>query len=288
MKVHTEQFNNIRDFVETIDTRPLTPNMHGQNSSEGSGWSDPKWYGTENFAEARHLLTYGWDKPAEQIKAAMATIDKLDTTQAMNKTQVRYNVVGSSPCVPRAILGIPESMYEMYRNPQKHRTVALLFGISASASESAETLIKNGVALLQIVYRLEKLGFKVRLDVFESAYSGSNCWGWRLPIKDYKQPLDLLKVCFPIAHPSMLRRFSFKWLETAPNLPEGFSSGYGTPIHHSSSAKKEFEAGQEDNAHVIYSKDCSDLKYDIDKIMSRCGLNAMIDRNSLKIDTLEA
>jgi len=175
----------------------------------------------------------------------------------------------------------------MYRNPQKQRTVCILYGISASCSESSETLKKNGIAVMKIVYRLEKLGFRVRLEVFESAYNDSGgLYGWRMPIKDYKQPLDILKMCFPVAHPSMLRRFSFRWLETFPNLPGGFSWGYGMPVHHSTKAKEAFEADLTHDEHVIYSNDCSACKWDIEKIMQRAGLDKTVARSSLHIKTL--
>jgi hypothetical protein len=288
MKHHIEQFSGIKDFLSTIRERPQTPTMSNADSSQHRESDGRGWYGTRNYEEAEKLLLYGWDKPAEDIKAKMRLIDKLDTTQAMNKTQVRYNVVGASPCVPRALLGIPESMYEYFRNPQKVRTVSILYGISASCGESIEALTKNGVAIMQIIYRLEKLGFKVSVDIFESAYEGENHWGWRMPVKDFKQPLDILKMCFPIAHPSMLRRFSFRWLETAPLLPKGFNYGYGTPIHHSSTARKEFEETYlRQNEHIIYSNDCSKSKWEIEKIMQRAGLDKTVDRSTIHVDTLD-
>ena len=39
-------------------------------------------------------------------------------------------------------------------------------------------------------------------------------------MKDYREHLDLQKLCFPVAHPSMFRRLGFKWLETVEGLKE--------------------------------------------------------------------
>ena len=34
---------------------------------------------------------------------------------------------------------------------------------------------------------------------------------------------------FPLAHTSMLRRLYLKWLEVYPDVPSGFTGGYGSP-----------------------------------------------------------
>ena len=47
-------------------------------------------------------------------------------------------------------------------------------------------------------------------------------------VKQHSQKLNLLKLSFPLVHPSMLRRFGFKWLETTPDIKDRtFSKGYG-------------------------------------------------------------
>ena len=49
-----------------------------------------------------------------------------------------------------------------------------------------------------------------------------------LKLKDSKQPFDILKLCFPLVHPSMLRRLSFAWLERSPLVyHDSFTCGYG-------------------------------------------------------------
>ena len=60
-------------------------------------------------------------------------------------------------------------------------------------------------------------------------------------VKDYREHMDLQKLCFPLAHPSMFRRFGFKWLETVPGLTEvGWSFGYGRTVKNYKKFKKHF------------------------------------------------
>jgi hypothetical protein len=56
--------------------------------------------------------------------------------------------------------------------------------------------------------------------------------GYTCSLKDYNQPLNLLKMCYPLVHPSMQRRTSFRWLETLPNLNDAeFVNGYGATLY---------------------------------------------------------
>ena len=123
-------------------------------------------------------------------------------------------------------------MINQHKEPQKVKVVSLVYAPDANCGTSADTFIKAGIVVLNIVNRLEMNGIRVNLKI--AAYDASgrrdSYAGCYITIKDYREQLDLKKIAFPIAHPSMLRRLGFKWIETFPDLKGGYSGGYGHTI----------------------------------------------------------
>ena len=76
----------------------------------------------------------------------------------------------------------------------------------------------------------------MNLDVIAMCTNSGSEWQIAsVNVKDYKEQLDIKKLCFPLAHPSMFRRFGFAWLERSTDMKEGFAYGYG----HSAQKKEE-------------------------------------------------
>jgi hypothetical protein len=94
-------------------------------------------------------------------------------------------------------------------------------------------MIKGGINFISLVNSLEKQGYRVKIDIIFSTVSNGTTASISMTLKEYGQATNLLKLAFPLVHPSMLRRFAFKWLETTPDLKENsFTFGYGTPLNH--------------------------------------------------------
>jgi hypothetical protein len=235
MEYYNEEFDNIKDFLHSCKDRPINKVFTGREQASRTG--QPSFCQTRDWNEAEKLLTYGWDEHTKRIRDAMFAIDKVDTTEALNKTIIEYNPIGQISCVPRALLGLPDSMILSHKPPTKQRTIRIIYDICAAGNVTGEDMVKAGIAILTAVYHLEKLGFRVRLDISEACANGGygndqQILGWRLCAKDYKQPVDITKLAFPCIHPSMLRRMSFAWLERTPKIKSNsFSSGYGTVLY---------------------------------------------------------
>jgi hypothetical protein len=270
-----ERFDNIHQLLSTTRTRPVNKHFVSNRSSMRE---DYHWYKTNSLPEAEELLLKGWDEHKDDIMAAIKASDKVETATKLDRVNIRNNVVGASPNVPRAILGLPDSMIEYNRTPSKQRTMQIGYGISASASVGADELVACGCAVLALVNHIERMGIRVRLDIFESsveslAGGGNISMGWRLCLKDYRQPFDLLKMAFPVAHPSMLRRISFAWMETHPQTPPSFVSGYGMPIHHHTECRTTFlDMWKGEDAKILFQSEVSRSKNNMDRLMEIAGI----------------
>lgn len=228
--VNTETFNSISAFLNAINSRKNNENMKRDNSSHRT--NDISFFATANYEEAEKLITNGWEEKLPEIKRQFTSSVKQNSNGTINKRRTYNHVEGYAPHVPNAILGVPQSMINTQRVAQKVKVVSLIYSPTANCGTNGDTFIKAGIVILNIVNQLELNGIRVNLKIAakDSMDYDNNYAGSFVTIKNYREPLDLKKVAFPIAHPSMLRRFGFKWLETFPELKGDFSGGYGHTV----------------------------------------------------------
>lgn len=263
MNIIREHFNSIHEMLSVIESRKNNSHMSGQNAS--SDTSNRSWYGTKNFAEAKDLFQYGYTDVLEQIKSGMA---KAKLTQVQNKRRVSTGVVGYAPHVPNAILGLPNSMIRTDTQAQKVKAISIVYCITENAGHEAQEFIDSGVAVLNVINRLELQGIRVNLEImFYCAKTSSEKAFGTVKVKDYREHMDIKKLCFPIAHPSMFRRFGFKWLETVPQMQtDSWQYGYGS--QDTASGKKECK----ENEFFMSLSTTKSFKYDADKIIESLNI----------------
>lgn len=238
-----EQFNSIQSLLSTIESRPNNEVMKDNHSSEKT--SDAEWSGTKSYDEAKSLLRNGYTDILPQIKESMKISSSLYQNHFVNIPRKRpeNSVVGFTPNVPNAIQNLPQSMINIKNIPQKRKALEVIYFNIGSYGEETSHFIDAGVALLTAINILEARGLSVKINLsFMAARKADEMTCPVLTIKDYGQKLDLQKICFPIAHPSMLRRIGFKYLETCPELTEeDFAYGYGNPLSNLVAARAELK-----------------------------------------------
>lgn len=227
VKVTQEYFSSIHHMLACLDSRKNNQAMHDQHSSTERG--DSEWAGTSSYDEAVKLLTCGYTdilgRLSLGIKKAMKSLQDYD----FSKSSIIEDVQGAAPIVPNYLRGLQKTM--SYRQPisKKVKTINIVYAPTANCGTGAEEFIEAGIALLSAIRAIEKSNIAIKLDcMFKNSYEGREVVIGSVRIKNYRDRLDLQKLCFPIAHPSMLRRIGFKFLETVPGLTNrGFASGYG-------------------------------------------------------------
>lgn len=227
VKVIEEYFSSIYHMLTCLDSRENNEAMYDAHSSTERG--DLGWYGTASYEEAVKLLTCGYtdilDKLSLGIRKAMKSLKNYD----FSKSYMIDDVQGAVPIVPNYLRGLPKTM--SYRQPvvKKVKTMNIIYAPTANCGTGADEFIEAGIALLSAIRVIEKSNVAIKLDcMFKNSYEGKEAVIGSVRIKNYRDRLDLQKLCFPIAHPSMLRRIGFKFLETVPGLTnEGFAGGYG-------------------------------------------------------------
>lgn len=227
VKVTQEYFSSINHMLACLDSRDNNSAMYDQHSSTER--NNSSWAGTSSYEEAVKLLTCGYtdilDKLSLGIRKAIKSLKDFD----FSKSYMVEDVQGACPIVPNYLQGLPKTM--SYRQPvaKKVKTINIVYAPTANCNTSTDEFIKAGIGLLSAIRAIEKSNISIKLNcMFKNSYDGKEAVIGSVRIKNYRDRLDLQKLCFPMAHPSMLRRIGFKFLETVPGLTNrGFACGYG-------------------------------------------------------------
>ena len=269
MNIIKEHFTSIHQMLSVMESRPNNDVMEGQHSSREN---DKAFTGTKDWSGAVSIFQNGYVEILDKIKAGVA--QHMKSTGITQRRHIRTNVVGYAPHVPNAILNLPNSMILTESQPQKIKSISIVYNMCANCGTDASEFIKCGIVVLSLINTLELQGCRVNLKVafFCGQEDNERAFG-TLDVKDYREHLDLQKLCFPIAHPSMFRRFGFKWLETCEGLTDhDWRWGYG----HSVSLRDddEFAAGVlNKNEYYIDLPYIKKHGYDADKLIKSLAIS---------------
>lgn len=220
------EYPSIGDFITDINSRPNNKFFKDRNSSQRKETTD-NWYATPDYQRAMYMVNHGWDeaasKMAQKVKLTMASSSPVRTSRP------QFGVVGSQASVPRYLQGIPTNMISRNMTYSKQKVVTITRGISYNWTWSTERMMAEGIKALQLIQSLETAGKRVRLNVMWAISCRNHHTVCKVCVKKPDERLNLSKMAFALAHPSMLRRFFFKWLETDTFTKYDMGDGYGSP-----------------------------------------------------------
>lgn len=194
------------------------------------------WTGTKSFEDAANLALHGWSEGLAQIEKITAQIDHVIGSKIERPSAV-YDIVGSCVDVGRFITGEPDCMMSFQPDEvtAHGKIVRVVLNFAASCSVSPEVLMGRGAAICALLQGLQSAGMSVELELAMAVddYSDEK-YIQSITAKRSTDVLELDRVAFICAHPSMLRRMSFAVSEKEPmKVREQFGfiegSGYGRP-----------------------------------------------------------
>jgi hypothetical protein len=266
--IFCEEYNSLYSFFTTIESRPPTPGMMGQNSSHTNG--EMEFYGTNSYEESINLMKNGYKEILPRLISGIADSNKILSKKftILNKAITKNEVVGFIPNVPNALRSLPDSMINVVKAPIKRKTISITYIMSANCCQDKEIWIKAGIPLLTAIKFIERSGVQIRLFASNfCAESGNQKALCRIKLKDYGIKLDIQKLCFPLAHPSFFRRFGFKWIETLPGINESWSSGYGHSIDGLDQRRDSFKCLHESEEFVLDAQWIESENFEVESIL---------------------
>lgn len=221
-------FPSIDNIINFNRNTPQTEEMAFFNQSQAEGFKQTEFSGTTSYKEAESLLLHGWeDVSCELTKCLNATNMGLKTV-----SKNFYSPVGYQPCIPRYLIGLPDSMIQRKQVQQKQKVLNIIKSICYSSKVKTETIKEESLKVLKLIQSLEVKGYRCNLYIVDGIDKSRNAPEQTLiylKIKDSKQRLNVKQVAFPLVHPSMLRRIFFgvtERLESTKNV----GRDYGTVL----------------------------------------------------------
>lgn len=222
-----EEFGSLGELTDTLAKRKNNMKTYpgrSRDSQEVRADSN-NWTGSKDYQEAQQLLVEGWATEAKKLAKRVPAQTK---SVASNKTKPVYSVVGGQASVPRYLQGIPTNMIDKRQTPMKSKIIVINKDFSFPGMVSSTEILEEGVKALQIIQTLEGKGYRVKLNMAFATRDGNEICAIRVTVKKPEERFSLLKMAFPLAHPAMLRRIGFRWIETCPFMVGRYGS-YGAP-----------------------------------------------------------
>lgn len=240
-----KEFKSIGEFEKYLNETPLNSLFRWKTLASSQACSNG-FNKTQNFEEALNLMKYGWEDMAKKIETTL----KLQASEITNKTvhRSKYDVAGFQCSVPRYLQGVPTSMINKKAVQQKQKVITIVKHIGYLSNVTESQIIENSIKALQIVKKIEALGYRVNLDVIspaETTYGGKEKAICRIRVKAAAERLNVAKTAFPMTHPDMLRRMVFRFREVHPDLrSNGWPDAYGASIYDRSVVKSFLNPGE--------------------------------------------
>lgn len=226
-RVFGDAYPNIAAFYERLESGQVQPAFETHQASQNEGDMAIEFTKTATYDEATDLLLNGDEDSKKRIaENGVAAILK----QPQKDERVRQRVLspcGFFPHVPNAIAGRPNSMIAERTQKVRKRVVTVAYNLAVNCNISAEDMQQAAADVVAAILKCEKSGVRVNLYAVSVTKDGGDYCAFAIKIKDSAQHLDLLKMAYPLTHPSMLRRHEFRYTETQPGLPDSFRFGYG-------------------------------------------------------------
>lgn len=199
------EFSSIGELVSFLDTTPAN-GKYGRDSETNRY----DFAHTHSYKEAMDLLLRGWTEAADKMTRKLKTLPQ---PAPVKRQKSVYSVAGHTASVPRYLQGVPTNMIASAPDRRKQPVVVINHSIAYSGWWDASNILKEGIKALQVVQAIEASNRNVKLNIVCIAEDRGQKRGFKVTIKQPGERLNISKMAFPLAHPSMLRRMYFKYAE---------------------------------------------------------------------------
>lgn len=223
-KLNFGYFENVNSLMDYMST---AKDFDGGRKHSSKETGDMDYYGTRSWDEAMTLCTHGDEKMRAFIESQKVEVEAKELV-AKVKQNFELGVVGYVPHVPNAVIGIPQNMIRSTKVLIKNKVLNVFISISASCFVTYDEMKRNAAKCAAAIDLLEREGYRCNVYSGNIAERDGKQVGYVVKIKSDREPLNLAMMAFPMANPSMLRRFGLRFMETTPI--DFTWSGYGRPM----------------------------------------------------------
>lgn len=221
------------------------------------------WSMTRSLDEAIALARAGWDDGYTQMIEADKFKDVIELFKPMmvkRKFLPINDIVGHTPDVARMLMNHPLSMNSDIRSRDKRRNINIVIDITASSYVRSDRMLARGILICNLINIIEEAGIRATVYIAMTGSVKGEVMATFIKVKHTNEALNVRRLAFPLAHPSMLRRILFRLIEIRGSTPE-WVPGYGRP--RSQIATDYLNYKSEDFQNVLFFPENLTLEFDI-------------------------
>jgi hypothetical protein len=217
-----KRYESLKAFNDYLNAGTLQP-AFTESSKRGS----ERFTGTTSYEEAEQKMMRGDSDLQKKIEEAGVAQTRIKIQKQVQRRQTYSSVVGAIPNVPAYISGAPNSMITQRLIKTKKKVLNIGYSMTACGAVRKDNIINASANIVSAIMNIEATGVRVNLFTLFCAKKDRHLIGLSLKIKDSSRKLDTLRMSYPLAHSSFLRRQCFRWEEVTENVPECYADGYG-------------------------------------------------------------
>ena len=217
-----KRYESLKSFNDYLNNGTQQPAF-----KDDSHTNSERFTGTASYDEAEERMMKGDSDLQKKIEEAGVAQTRIKIQKQVQRRQTYSSVVGALPNVPAYISGAPNSMIAQRLIKTKKKVLTVGYSMTAHGGVDKEDIIKASAKIVSAILNIEATGVRVNLFTLFCAKKNNNTIGLSLKIKDASRKIDTLRMSYPLAHSSFLRRQCFRWEEVTENIPECYADGYG-------------------------------------------------------------
>ena len=215
-------FESPKALSEFIKKTPQTSTGKKYGNVQIEGKKD--FYGTENWEEAEKLLVSGDFENMKKINIAAVNND-IPGCGYERKNTYKQGPVGFLPVVPKVLSGCPDNMLSMRKQfTATTKILNICYNSSTVWNVKTDDMINTAANVASVIRGLEKSGYRVNLYVAGICRNKSQTIGAAVKLKNAGEYLDILRLAYPLVHPSFFRRHILAYMERCKGyrMPENY------------------------------------------------------------------
>lgn len=217
-----KRYETLKAFNDYLNAGTLQPAFH-----ESSKFGSVRFTGTASYEEAEQKMMQGDSDLQKEIEEAGVSQTRIKIQKHVLRRQTYSSVVGAIPNVPAYISGAPNSMITQRMIKTKKKVLNVGYSMTANGGVCKDDIIKASAKIVAAILNIEATGVRVNLFTLFCSEKHAHTIGLTLKIKDASRKIDTLRMAYPLAHSSFLRRQCFRWEEITENIPKCYAEDYG-------------------------------------------------------------
>lgn len=209
--VRVHQHYTWDEFLDTVAKRPAAGGWN-DSSIDTDNWRR-KFCQSDSLEHALSLARTGWPEGRARMLSGLEHESAGEVPGLL--PSIEYDLAGEVPDVAAYCAGVPEHMVSYGEQTVRQSPVVRLgYNGNVSCKVEPEDIVRYGLAVLSHVSAYQRAGYSVAVDWLSLAAHGDEVSVCVIELLPAGGVLDLDRLAYMLAHPSMLRRLWFAWVES--------------------------------------------------------------------------